>query len=574
MYGVTPYFNWVFGAFYNAILTGSFLVNIPFYFAGLDNVLVQEFSIKLPLIISAGITAYGLSKIISSLIPGRRFSLTPGIIFLVFPLIIFFVPVFGNPLIITLMLLTLSLVFFLKSKPGLSSIFVAAAAATYLYPIFFILPFLKIINKKFGAKEAKKSILLIIFTLFIGQGVPLIVYYIMHIPFTAGSILAPLYIVSSSITFTSTHLATWSPYLLIYSIFGYRTSNFMIEVIFILSMSIPMMLFSIKKLKDNYFTVFIEFLFIDSLLFAIFAITADPQYLQAAIPFAIILFYLKRRPFYLNFLIIASLLNIFIFYLVNTRVLILFQNTLNDWYIYPVAFPPDALTLVLALYMFSLLALFCLHFRQILYEKANVSKNTLKNWKRTHMGPNAYSRYGALFFTFAIVFILFLSVPALNNVPNVMYYTPGSDMGNSYGINFQVNNNTTTYIFNAPLPWSISNTWTRTHSSFTLYIPGTLAASNSTYQISFNSHFIRDINSSSAQAISINASYIKQKNYLTIGGLYKPDGTLNLAVSLPLQVPPEEILSNNLAYFSLGFIFAIIDISALIFILHQLLKKE
>lgn len=574
LYGVQPYFIWVFGAYYNTIMVGAYLLNVPFYFAGFDNVLVQEFTFKLPLILSSGVAAYGISEIISKLRPSKRFSLTPGIIFLIFPLMVFYIPTFGNPLIVALMFLVLSVVFLLRSKPGFSSLFMAAAAATYLYPVFFILPLLKVIDRRFGRKETERSLLIILLGLFIGQGIPLIAYYATGIPFSVGSILAPFYSVSSSITFTSNQFAQWGPYFIPQAVFNYNTPPLAVYAIFALSMLIPMILFLVKKIGDDYFIPFIEFLFVDSLMFSIFAFVADPQYLQVIIPFALILFYLKRSSFYLNFSILASLLSTFQFFLANKWLLILFQNISPSWNRYQITFPPGTEALVDSLYLLSLSILLFLHliYRQNTKTKKE-EKGSVKRWEKTQLGPNAYTRYGTLLLTFTIIAILFVAIPASDNPPNFMYWTAGSDIGSSNGITLQASNVSDVYVFQAPLPWSISNNWTREHSEFKLYLPETTAVSNSSCTLSFNSRFVGNVSFSSSELVPINVSLVKSYNFLVVHGLYRPNGPVQLVVYLPLQVPPKEILQNY-PYFLLGILFASIDILGFVFILIRLSNKD
>ena len=283
LYHVDPFFLWTFGAFYNAINIGALSLNVPFYLLGIDNVLVQQFSEKLPLIISAVLIGYSIRLILKSVKPARHFGGMPVLIFLLLPITIFDVEFMANDLIVALMFLSLSLVFLVRSKPRLSAIFLGASTATILYPIFFALPFIRLVKKNHGKKVSIDSLILFSLVVMIGQLGPLGINILSGVPLS-DTILSPFISVRSFLIVPSSAPNIWSPFYVIYYLSGKVVSTHVQELSFIVLMMIPVVLFLLSRPERVSVEIYLKFLFLESLFFVIFAISASPQYLLAIAP--------------------------------------------------------------------------------------------------------------------------------------------------------------------------------------------------------------------------------------------------------------------------------------------------
>lgn len=475
LYNVQPYFLWVFGAFYNSINIGFLSLNIPFYFFGVDNVLVQQFTQKLPLIISSLIVGYGITLIIKYLKPHKDLFLTPMLLFMTLPITIFDVEFMSNPLIISIMFLTLSLVFFTRKKPVISSVLMGAAASTYLYPIFFILPLIKIINKDFGRKISIKALTLFFATLSLGQLLPVIISVKTNTPI-ATTVLAPLFGKMSSITVTSSSISLYGPYTFLYKLFGIELSPFVLELVFFVLMSLPVLNFLFKKGEKTSFENFINFIFFDSLVFVVFAITAVPQYLLAIAPFAIILFYQKERPFY-----ITILNGIFIIYLIffftQNPIMYFFSNIHSPWaYSYRLNLP----SIVLLSLSFLLVALFFIYavFHWYVTKEHSV-QNSIQSLPdssfkkhRNALISEHLARKGFSLFICLMVITLIIAVPIANNPPNLMIFTSQASSGSTEAIYNGTSQNMSNFVIESPtLPRSLSNEYAKEFGVCSLNIP-------------------------------------------------------------------------------------------------------
>ncbi|MEM0136510.1 MAG: hypothetical protein QXU18_14990, partial [Thermoplasmatales archaeon] len=473
LYGVQPYFLWTFGSFYNAMNIASLSFNIPFYFFGLDNVLVQQFTVKIPMIISAVLTGYGVKNVLGSLKPNKRFGNTPALLFLLLPITIFDVVMFGNPLIVSLMFLLISIVFLSRSKIGISALFLGASAATYLYPIFFVLPFIKVVDKNYGSSRALNALFLFIVSFFIGQFIPLVLSLLTGIPISL-TILAPFFGYHSSVTVTANIPSMWSPYYIPYVILGVNTSATLKEIVFIITMSIPVIVFLLRK--DNAtLDKYVEFLFLESLVFVIFAITADPQYLLAIAPFAVLLYYLRKDAFYVTSLTVAFILDAVLFFTVNP-LFYFFSNLFPSWgYAYKITFPPLFPAIFSIIYIGFLFTILGFHLQSTGKEKKsvivkrNLKKNVIRRWNQA--APGFFVKQGAIGLAFLLVVTIVLAAPAITDAPKLMYFTPQASSGSSEAILYERGNYSTSYYIKAPVTWSVVNSYARENGAYYIEVP-------------------------------------------------------------------------------------------------------
>jgi len=475
LYSVQPYYLWVFGAFYNAINVGSLSLNLPFYVFGLDNVIVQQFTVKLPMVIAAVVTGYGLIKILDFLDPGIKTNGTPFLIFMLLPITIFDVALFGNPLIIAIAFLVMSIFSLLKSRPKLSSILLAASAATYLYPIFFILPMLKVIYRNHGKKETVFSFALFILFFSLGQGLPLAVSLFTGTPLST-TILAPFFNLPSSVTVTSTTQSIWSPYFMIYSLIGLSAGAITKEVVFVLAMSIPMLIFLIEK-NSSSFSKFIDFLFIESVMYVIFAITAEPQYLLAIAPFSVLLYYNRGSLFQISFLTFITLLDVVMFFFYAP--LLYFYSNLHPAYGYfpRISSVPHWIEiLVSSSYVASLLIYLGLFIkdsnRKDKENKGEIVKDGIKfaRLKKFFMPKYTVVR-GILLILIVLSLTLAVSIPYLHEVPENMYFSEQASSESFSIAPYKVMNDEVVYYANVSGSYHLLDGYAKMSGEYYLYIP-------------------------------------------------------------------------------------------------------
>ncbi len=583
LYHVQPYFLWVFGFFYNIINTGSLALNVPFYFIGIDNVLVQQFSEKIPLIFSAFLVGYILNKSLRLLKPNDSYGKYPMLIFLLMPISIFYVDFMANSLIVALLFILLFLVYLQKGRTNFASIFLGAATATFFYPIFFFLPFLKIVRKNFGGKETLYAAFFFVLTVCVGQVVPLVISIISGTPLSY-TILAPLIGHYSSITVTTTSNSQYSIYYIL-GFFGVNTIAPLKEIIFVLMMSIPMSAFLLTDINKVDIKNLLEFIFAESIFFVAFAITAEPQYLLAIIPFSTLLYFIKEDYRYILIPNIAFFLGSSLFFFSGTPVLYLFSNLNPSWqYVPDLTLSTNILVLFSFLYNLTLFILLGLIASNSIKIKSQLINNGKKK-RRMKLFANSkktghVSMRGVVEFTTVVTITMLIAAPAINHVPKLMLFTPQASSAESNASTYGDFHNLTAYKISAPTTWILSDNYTRVHGSYYLSIPqgfdekqinNSLESQFYSYNISFNLISIGSFNSSAFQLIPINSSLVKSVNFVNFTDSFTPNGTINLLFKLPLNVPASAIYENK-PYIFYGIFSASISICGILIIATSLRK--
>ena len=474
LYSVQPYFLWVFGSFYNAINIGSLSLNLPFYTLGIDNVLIEQFTVKLPLLIAAFVTASSINITLKHFRPELKLQNLPGAIFLLLPITIFDVAIFGNPLIISLMFLALSILCLAKSKARFSSFFLAAAASTYLYPIFFALPFLKVVKRNYGKTEMVIGSIIFIVTLAIGQILPIVISLLTFTPIST-TVLAPLFNFRSSVTITSSGYSIYGPYYFLSYFLHINFSTIVIEVIYVLSMLIPVLIFLIFEKRGN-IESYILFLFFDSFIFVIFSITATPQYLLAISPFIIYVFYLRNLRGSIGILSLLTLTDIALIFS-NNPPLYLFSN-LNPVFAYSYKnfMIPYNIAALLSIIYIVLLFSGTIYFIKQIYFNSKYSENnnskTLKNFKNNiYQRSELIIKKGLILIIVILVITVVVFVPVANNIPKSMYFTTQADSESITQFSGHDNGNEVTYFLNFTNSYSLLNTYSREKGFYCLVIP-------------------------------------------------------------------------------------------------------
>ena len=473
IYGGHPFYYWPFGVYYYILMMASYLVNLPFALFGLDNVMVQEFSIKLPFMICMFLTAVGIYLILRCENINKKISKSISWLFILTPIVLFDVIFHGNGMIISIFFETFSILFLYRNRYHASAIFLGIASATYLFPAFFLLPILRLVNFR---KKLKGSITYFgIFTtiIIIGQGLPLLVYYLYGIPLSQGSVLGGIIGITPSGVLTNT-ISTWGPYFIIEEITGYIVSMKIAVLIFIAVMTIPSIIFIIFKKNPQTLDV-LEIIFIESLLFVIFGMNSAPQYLIAIAPFSLILFSIQKNDKHLLLLTLLTLLDIGQFIAQSPLTLFSFFWDLNpqlraNYIVWPKYF----FDVVYSLY-WILLFVYLIYFINSKFIKKQFS-HTVSN-KREFSLDDLHSKINKSISLLVIFTILIVGIvaPVMSNPPTIMLSIPSlneqAHPAILEGNNSNVSSLSDNYSINMGKNWGNLNNFARVTGSYTLCIP-------------------------------------------------------------------------------------------------------
>ncbi|MGP6207396.1 glycosyltransferase 87 family protein [Cuniculiplasma sp. SKW3] len=472
LYSVQPYYLWVFGSFYNSINIGSLGINLPFYLLGIDNVIIQQFTVKLPYILAAILSSLAISRTLNHITHQNNRNIDPALMFLLLPITIFDVVIFGNPLIIAIMFLVLTLLCLVNNKTSLSSLFLGMSAATYLYPIFFVLPFLKVVNNNNGKRKMLSALGIFALTFAVGQFLPLMISILTSTPIST-TVLAPLLGLRSSITVTSNIPSSWGPYFIFYIIFHVSVGSFTLEAIYLLSMLLPMFYFLFTK-KEITLERFLDFLFLESLMFVIFSITATPQYLLSIAPFAVYFYYSDRSKHLIQILSFATLLDVLLLF--NNLPLLYFFSNLNPSLAYSydyLIFPSLGVALLSLIYIASLLIMLIYHFRADSINEIYLKRFNKKIKSKSQMnGSYTYIKRGTVLLLAILVITLLVAAPLANNAPKNMYFTSQADSETISATHGVQNDGQSTYFLTfSGQGYNLLNKFTKEKSSYILSIP-------------------------------------------------------------------------------------------------------
>lgn len=476
IYGTHIFYYWPFGTYYYILVMSGFLVNIPFSYLGLENVLIQEFSIKLPFLISMLMATFAFYLILVQEKIETASAKMLSILFLLTPIILYDAAFHGNGLIISLFFELFSIVFLYKHKYYFSAIFLGMAAASYLFPIFFIIPIVYFVKLK--TKISKSLIYFMIFSaiFLVGQGLPIMFYFIYGIPLSQGSILGGIIGVTSNGLPNSTVkvIATWGPYFILQELSGYVISLRIAEVIFAFMMILPGIFFIIIY-KDPSVQDLIEILFVESLLFLIFGLYSNPQYLTAIAPFSVLLFSLKKESYHLNFLSLLTFADIGAF-IASPGVMFGFFQDLNPQLgAYYLKSPTSLLDTLESLYVICLF----IYLFYFLYHE-HLHKEKLRDKTQADNTFSELSLQGKVH-KMASYLVLFTLITVILVAPGIQHPPPtipseASLMQESYNANMIFNNtseNSSNYQYSIDMGslWSSMDGYAKSNGTYELLIP-------------------------------------------------------------------------------------------------------
>ena len=444
---------------------------------GMDNVVVQEFSIKLPFIIAQLLSGVGIYLILKDEGLGIKRAKKIGLIFVLTPIVIYDSIFHGNPLILALFFIIFSVVFIYKEKYTISSIFLGIAATTYLFPIFFIIPYLYIVKKRESVRRMILFLIVFLFVLILGEGIPLISYVISGIPLNQGSILGGIIGVTSSGLPNGVQkvISTWGPYFIIQEVSGYIITQRMAVFVFVAVMLVFAASF-LFKFKSPSIKDLISYLLSASLLFVIFGLNSAPQYLTAIAPFAILMFAIVQDFKYLYFLFLLTILDLLSFITSSSNVLFSFFYDLNPSLIGKNIFFPKILSNIL----YTLYVIFLFIFLSFHLWKCNSNNKKNKELNKNHDKPylkklhrTIVRDFGILIFL-TIVTLLFVS-PTILHPPKQMYSMPAL-MSETYFSEYNQNfttpgKNSSSYLIELGNYWGTMDSYAKRGGNYSLFLP-------------------------------------------------------------------------------------------------------
>jgi hypothetical protein len=475
MFGAHIFYFWPFGLYYYIMTMSAFLINIPFAFFGLDSAIVQEFTVKLPFIISMYLTAMGIYLILLYEKVDKGIAKKVLWITLLTPIILYDAAFHGNGLIVAVFFEIFSVVFLYKKRYNASSVFLGFASASYLFPIFLIIPMVYFIKRTMNLRKSIQYFGLFSLVFLIGQGVPLLIYLFYGIPFNYGSVLGGIAGVTSTGLPASNAISPWGPYFLIHEFSGYLITMRMAEIIFAIAMFVPGLVFA-KFKKDPSIKDLIGVFLIESLFLVIFGINSAPQYLVAIAPFSILLFVLDRDHNHLNFLTLLTFFDLGSFVTSATTIMagffIIINPYLNAYYLKS---PP-----VLSQTLYSLYVIFLfLYLAYFVHSRLSPGQKSVAKKERVQISEEETKRVASKLFSYFVIFMILIVVlvaPGLRDPPPVIP-TVNNLMQEAYEAKQYISDNNTlnsfnsSYRVNMSIPWIFLNSYAKNDGKYVLNLP-------------------------------------------------------------------------------------------------------
>lgn len=316
---VNPVFSLPMGIYYDFINIGGYFVTILFSLLGVSNVLTVQIGVKTSFIVFTFLTSYFLYKIVKDMgLSGYYASL----LLLTSPMYIFTSVIYGSAIIVSVFFLVSSVYFLFRHKTLSSAILFGMAAGTYVYPIF-SMPFL---IRYLYLREGKRAALAYLFVssafAALGQLSVLFVYaklgFATVAPTTPGGYLAAFQL----------------PYYSIFDIFKITGNSVFIPGVvynylyYISSIFASFTYFLLKKDKVNRETLLVFFL-IQGVLFSSLNPYNLPSYLVAAIPFVLLIAFIKRRWVLIGMLWTSSILSLIVLQTINSVGFLIYFSDVN-----------------------------------------------------------------------------------------------------------------------------------------------------------------------------------------------------------------------------------------------------
>ncbi len=398
---IPPFFSLAMGSYYDLANIGGYFFTIVLYLLHVQNVIMIQFGVKIPLIIFSFLTAFVVYKI------GREMNFDgklASLILLTSPIYFFTALVYGSAIILSVFFLVASLLFMLRGKTVISAIFYGMSAGSYLYPLFAI----PLLIRYFWVKEGKRNagMFLLVTSIFaiIGQ-------------FTISALYLSKGIYSQSPSTPNGYLAPYS-YITFYSPFDFLNilglakllPGDSLDIIYYASaLAASIFYFFLPRDKINFDSLLV-FIFVQGILFSSLAPFNLPSYMAAEIPLAIILSFAYRKWIFIGLTWLSSLFSFLAMQTINTIGFLIYFVDLNHG-IFRINNPSPSWAVQVAgtLYGISILI-------NLLFLRKGEGRKRFSIRK-------TLAAQSAVVSTIVIVGILVL-VPVVGSIPSGMFYAP------------------------------------------------------------------------------------------------------------------------------------------------------
>jgi len=463
-YSANPFFNWAMGLYYLGINIGGYFPSVILNIFGVQNVLVEELGVKIPIDVAVFISGLLVYRILLNFNVDKRQAELGAFAYLLSPLLFFYAPFHGNPLDVTLMFL-LAFVFSLQNgRYYLASIFLGIATSSYLYPVFIFPFFIFLLFKKSNLLTSSVSIIIYIIVSGLGVGVQFIANIVTGLPlffdtsFSGGSwaglsgfgYLPPE---SNALYFIRLFHGLSLPY-------------YISQVVFILVMLLPVVYLIIKRRKlQPSIPDLIYLMAFQGLVFAIFATQDHEQYLLASLPFILLIVFLTRRVSLMYLLYTMTLFGILMIAYVTSYNFSAYYVDVNRSASRIVLLMPENIFMFLSIAYSALgIALMTIIMGKIFNGK----------WKPRVISIN--KRIRAINWTSGVSILVFLLIsfiiisPGFSHLPQEFSYqvnSPGEQVSVTF---FHTQSNNPALTFQPPADWAYIPEYVKENSPVGLYL--------------------------------------------------------------------------------------------------------
>ena len=420
-YGINPLYFLQMGSFFIPILMGGYFPTVLLSIFGLHNAISVEAGVKFPMDLTVLVGSFIIYRILEMKDPNNTDKgeiRSIALLYMINPVTLFFIFFQGNELSITLMFLLAAVYFYLRGKPVYSFAVTAVASTLYLFPFFFIIPLLLLTARKFGGRLTVISGIVFLIISIVGIVPELVVSHFYGI--------APLGTINSgsygplSLSASVFAPSVWSLYFIPYTLLNIKAPYLLYQIAFGLLVFVPAtyMAYILSKNNSGEMIQLAMPLAYVGLGFAMLSPTADPQYIIAALPFILILWFYNRSDLLVTLYLIASFLSVLLIIMVS-------PYTLGQYYmdVYPratnlIVIPTTGWMHSVAYASYFVFSLATVSF--LLSRVYAVKKCLRKKWMKLDAG-----KFITASLLFAVAFMVFSAAviaPGISHVPQELAF--------------------------------------------------------------------------------------------------------------------------------------------------------
>lgn len=303
---VNPVYFWGQGSFTAIINAGAFAPDVGFGALGFQSVLLQQFFVKLPILLTFALSGLLIGDILRRCQVKDSLANLASITWMTNLVGFYVVGVAGSLIAVSVFFLVLTLWLWVRKHWFFAGIALGVAAGTYLFPALLIPALALSVGRKFGRLQAVAFTAISVATTALGQLPSLALTVSYPMPGTSG---APLLGGPSLLSSNGYPPGFFSIYDFVYLIgrpflfSGLTLLSILILAVF--AVNVPFIMF--PEIRGNT-TPLIRVFCLAGIFFAVFNPDGAPQYFLAAVPFIILLAFLERNWVLLPLLSVGALL--------------------------------------------------------------------------------------------------------------------------------------------------------------------------------------------------------------------------------------------------------------------------